>query len=274
VQVLVSTAAQLDAAAASKADDIFIDITDISIESINDMCDTLLEADKRIFLALPRILRKDGVEKLSKFEGVLRNPAVTGYLLRNLDAYLMIADIAARDGKEIIFDYNLYVFNKEAKEFYGFGASGLTAPIELSGEEWKELGVSELTLPVYGRLPLMVTAHCQNRIAGRCLKNATDGRDRAPMILKDRMQKEMPVLSHCAYCFTTIHNSDTYTLAGMLEEVRKMEPKAVRLDLTVESGKETADALKAFEDEWFEERLPGKEFLYRKTCGAYRRGTE
>ena len=274
VAFLVSTAAQLEAAVKSSADDIYIDITDISIESINDMCDMILEVNKRIFLALPRILRKDGVEKLSKFEGVLRNPAVSGYLLRNLDAYLMIADIAAKDGREIVFDHNLYVFNKEAKEFFGFGASGLTAPIELSGAEWKELGVTGLTIPVYGRLPLMVTAHCQNRIAGKCFKNEEGSRDRAPLILKDRMQKEMPVLSHCAYCFTTIHNSDTYTLAGSLSEIKKMAPSAVRLDFTVESAKETENAIKAFENEWENGITPDKSYLYRKTSGAFQRGTE
>ena len=241
---------------------------------MNDLCDTVLDAGKKVYLALPRILNRDGVEKLMKYAGMLRNPAVSGYMLRNLDPYLFIADIAAKDCREIYFDYSLYVFNNSAKDFYGFGCSRMTVPLELSGAQMGVLGIHEMVLPVYGRMPLMLTKNCQFRIAGRCLNDTENAKDRAPLIIKDRMQKEMPHLAHCGYCYASIHNSDTYCLSGHFDTVRKLDPFALRLDFTFESAKETENAIRAFENEWNDRQMPDKSFLYRKTSGAFLRGTE
>ncbi|MBR3897008.1 MAG: hypothetical protein IKJ42_08395, partial [Bacteroidaceae bacterium] len=63
-------------------------------------------------------------------------------------------------------DYTMYVMNREAKAFYkeqfGMIPGMLTASPELSGKEWKALGLEDMTVVVYGRVPLMVSAHCIN----------------------------------------------------------------------------------------------------------------
>jgi len=276
VQALVSTEGQLESALMSDfVEDIYLDITDINIEKLNDYCDQVAGAEKTLYLALPRILRARYLESLEKYQGALRNPAVAGYLIRNLDCYPFISDIAERDGREIILDWNLYTFNNEAREFWKRGSSRQTASLELSGSELKEFGCSDMVVPVYGRVPLMVTAQCLNRVRGNCLKaESGEIEKRGPLILTDRMQKEMPVLAHCNYCFATIHNSDTYCLSGCTAELRALNAYALRLDFTLESGRETANVLATLAVEWQKGFAPDKSFLYRKTSGSFKRGTE
>ncbi len=276
IQVVVATEDQLKSTvAADFVDDIYLDITDLSIEKLNDYCDTVAASGKALYLALPRILRAKGEEELEHFEGALRNPFVRGYLIRNLDCHPFIYDISKRDGKEIILDWNLYCFNNEAKEFWKRGSDRQTASLELSGAELREFGCNDMIVPVYGRIPLMVTAQCQNRIRGNCLKaEKADTTKRSPMVLTDRMQKEMPVLSHCNYCFSTIHNSDTYCLSGCNAELKAINAYALRIDFTLESGKEATNVLASLSAEWQKGFAPDKAFLYRKTAGSFKRGTE
>ncbi len=275
IQALVSTEDQLYAAAASDfVDDIYIDITDLAFEKLNDYCDRVSEKNKGLFLAFPRILRANSLESLTTHQGALRNPCINGYLIRNLDCWPLVSDLANRGFLKLITDWNLYAFNSEAKDFWKRNGAMMTASLELSARELKELDMREMVLPVYGRVPLMVTAQCLNRVRGKCLKaEGAENKGQMP-ILTDRMQKEMPVLAHCNYCFSTIHNSDTYALMGCSAELRGLAPYALRLDFTMESGKETANVLKTFEEEWKHGVAPDKSFFYRKTAGSFRRGTE
>ena len=121
----------------------------------------------------------------------------------------------------------------------------------------------------------MVTAQCLNRVRGNCLKaESGEVEKRGPLIMTDRMQKEMPVLAHCNYCFATIHNSDTYCLSGCTAELRALNAYALRIDFTLESGREAANVLATLAGEWQKGFAPDKSFLYRKTAGSFKRGTE
>lgn len=272
IQVLVSTQEQLDAALkVSEVEDVYLDITDLDDAVVQTACEKIKVAGKCCYPALPRILRAEGLQSLQQSELILVSDNVDGYLIRNLDCYPMMKRICTEHpDKFLMTDYNLYTMNRSARAVWEQKVQYTTAPLELSGRELKELDVTGMILPVYGRVAFMVTAQCPNRLAGKCRKQ---GSDRKP-ILTDRLSKQLPIASHCRYCFATIHNSEVYSLAGSGQEVLELQPYAVRLDFSFESGKETENVIRTFVAELRDGVVPEKSFFFRQTKGNFVRGVQ
>lgn len=279
IQVLVSTEAQLDAALLrTEIDDVYLDITDLDETVLQSGCERIKAAGKQCYLALPRILRAKGLDILCKMEELLASDEVDGYLIRNMDCYPMVKGFCEKHPDKIILtDYNLYVMNRSARSFWEQEVQHTTAPIELSGKELKELDISRMILPVYGRVAFMVTAQCPNRLAGKCRMQGQDRKsvsaDRLP-VLVDRLSKQLPVAAHCNYCFATLHNSEVYSLAGSGREVLALQPYALRMDFTFENGKETEHVIKTFVAEIQRGIVPEKGFFFRQTKGNFNRGVQ
>ncbi len=269
IQVLVSTEEQLDAALKNvELADVYLDITDLDEAVIQNACEKIKATDKQCYLALPRILRAEGLKTLQQLETILTDEKVDGYLIRNMDCYPMIKRLCEQHPeKKLMTDYNLYVMNRSARAFWEQKVQHTTAPLELSGRELRELDVTEMVFPVYGRIAFMVTAQCPNRLAGKC------GTARKP-VLTDRLSKQLPIASHCKYCFATIHNSEVYSLAGSGQEVLALQPYAVRLDFTFETGRETENVIKTFVAELRNGIVPDKSFFFRQTKGNFVRGVQ
>ena len=63
--------------------------------------------------------------------------------------------------KKLILDHNLYIFNQSSRAFWvQHGVSEMTAPLELNARELGNLGLTNMELPVYGYLPVMISAQC------------------------------------------------------------------------------------------------------------------
>jgi len=279
IQALVSTKEQLDAAVmTAELADIYLDITDLDNTVLQSGCEKIKASGKQCYLALPRILRAEGLDTLCQMEEILTADKVDGYLIRNMDCYPMIKGFCERHPDKIIMtDSNLYVMNRSARAFWEQEAQRTTVPLELSGRELKELDITGMVLPVYGRVAFMVTAQCPNRLAGRCSKGGHDRKtvssDRLP-VLTDRLNKQFPIASHCRYCFATIHNSEVYSLAGSGQEVLLLQPYAVRMDFTFESRKETENVIDTFVAELRNGIAPDKGFFFRQTKGNFNRGVQ
>ncbi len=271
IQALVMTEEQLEAALSiSETEDIYLDITDMEEERITLACERVKNAGKACFLALPRIVRYTALMKLAAMEDILTGQHVDGYLLRNMDVYPMIARICQNNPNKVLMtDYSLYTMNQSAKAFWERGGCRTTASLELSYRELEELNITDMVLPVYGRIAFMVTAQCPNRLAGKCGRGA----DRKPF-LTDRLSKQLPVAMHCQYCFATIHNSEVYSLAGSGQEIASLQPYAVRLDFTFENKKETESVIRTFVAELQQGVAPEKSFFFRQTKGNFIRGVQ
>ena len=271
IQVLVSTEEQLEATLSiAEVDDVYLDITDWEKDGIQAACERIKSADKVCYLALPRILRLSGLKRLKALEDILTGQYVDGYLLRNMDVYPWMMHICKQhQEKRLMTDYSLYAMNQSAKIFWERGGCRTTAPLELSYKELQEINMTDMVLPVYGRIAFMVTAQCPNRLAGKCNRKS----DRKPILI-DRLSKQLPVAMHCQYCFATIHNSEVYSLAGSGQEIATLNPYAVRMDFTFESKKETECVIKTFVAELQQGVLPEKSFFFRQTKGNFIRGVQ
>ena len=233
-------------------------------DSVRQMINELSQSGCGVFAAMPYIFREEGCEyerEIRRFFGEL---PFSGALIRNMEEYSFLTALGF--DKKIILDHNLYVFNRYGKAFWKrLGISDVTAPLELNAQELAELGIAEAELMVYGYFPVMVSAQCLKKTAGKC-----GGRTEVTM-LTDRLGNRFPVKTVCRECFNVIYNTSPLYLGTHQEEIRRLKPSALRVQFSVETEEETADMLlrlmRAFSGEE-EKAVP--EFSY--TQGHFKRG--
>lgn len=198
---------------------------------------------KRAFLVLPHIFRRKERMRYEQVEKEFLDGGFSGFLAKSLEELAFLKEQAFCKDMEVRLNYNLYVYNREAKQFFlEQGYSHFTAPAELNAEELEMLGIEDCDVLMYGRLPLMVSVQCLRDNALTCAQGkATDG-----LVMTDRVGAEFPVRQVCTSCYNIIYNSVCLSLLGRQGEVGWLHPMAYRLDFTLESCKETKRVLRAF----------------------------
>lgn len=230
---------------------------------------TLFAADRedgvRICAALPQVVRggqaariREMAEKISRdFEGV-------GFLARDLEGLAVLMEGISPD--RLIADAELYTMNRAARDYFGGKVFRATAPLELNAHELSERGCAGDEVVVYGRAPLMISAQCVQKTGHGC--------DRAGRVLElvDRKGARFPVVCSCHFCYNTIYNSLPTSLLGDLPAVCSLKPAVLRMDFTVESGREAAEVVRQFARSLLQKQtgtLPQK-----TTRGHFHRGAE
>lgn len=286
VDATVSTLGQLRAVLAwGGCRRIYID-SDLFSESYEEIMETAEAAFREqtaggtpvFYLALPYILRKRDEAYLRRLSELLEQAGdfVRGFLVRGLDV-LGWAQRICREREdflrknsggavyEIVPDAGLYCFNTDAVAFFKDFSAEITLPYELNAGEAahlvlaaKEQGMC-VTLPVYSRIPMMITANCLKKTAGQC--SAETGGKRQ-LLLKDRRGNTFPVEINCDHCYNVIYNCVPYSLYGAKKEREKIGADALRYDFTTEDG---AQCIKILEGDF-----PFKDY----TTGHCKRGIE
>lgn len=264
VHVTVMTGEQLAAVtAAAGVDRIYYDIAAMAPEAVPQAAARAKAAGKQFFLRLPQICRAQTYDWLRGQRRLLLSAQVDGYLLRNYEElYLFAREWGVQQaGKILAADAMLYAMNAPAKQFFReLGVTEFTAPYEENVRELKELGIRDMALTVYGRLPLMTSAQCVRKNTARCLLKE-NRMEPVPVYITDRKHKKLPVLNFCRFCYNTVYNPECLFLLDC-GEIDGLAPAALRYDFTLESGEETSGILE-------ENRLP-EHISY--TCGHFRRG--
>ncbi len=245
VIVLVSDSGQLDVAVAEpRITTIYADLPGGATQSVLAACEKAKQAGKKVFLVLPHIFRQKEKEKYQAFAKEFTPECLNGFLVKSLEELTFLREQEFKQAYEVRLNYNLYVFEQWAKEFYHQkGYHRFTVPVELNEEEIKVLGVGDCDFIVYGRLPLMVSAQCVRDNVMSC----SGGKKTGGIVLKDRMGAEFPVRQNCDFCYNTIYNSACFSLIGA-EVERNFAPAGWRLDFTLESKEEMKEVLRAFFD--------------------------
>lgn len=223
------------------------------------------------YLAMPYIIRHEDGAYLDKIKKLLQNPAISGGLVRNLEELQFVKEwgtkscsgiSSKRHGRLLeekvgeshaVSDGGLYIWNKEARNVLKEICVESYLPYELNRYEIGQLaaGEQELSMVAYGRIPLMISANCVAKTTGQCRmeayrekgtgaaktleKKAEGGFD----VLTDRYGKEFPVWLGCRHCYNVVYNSLPLSLHHHMDSMKQMGISALRLDFTMESGKET-----------------------------------
>lgn len=243
VDCVVSTVAQAEVIAREEnVRRVYLDLIGETIQTVCNLAQKLKEAGKEIWFCFPRICRRDILQRIRNEISLLKEH-FDGYLIRNFETLTLVKESDHQWKDRCCLDYTMYVMNREAKAFYkeqfGAGSGLLTVSPELSGKEWTELGLRDMTVVVYGRMPLMVSAHCIKKTMGKCTGKQTT----EPVMLTDRVGKKLLVKTNCRECYNLIYNPECLSLLEHREVLEAVNPAAIRLDFTFETEQETERVL-------------------------------
>lgn len=234
---------------------------------ISQLVGELHRAGKEVWYVFPRICRKETLERI-RAEFSKMQTLFDGYLVRNYETLALVKELEANPKSRICLDAEVYVMNREAKRFYEEmfdGRSGmLTAPRELSATELDVLDISDMTLIVYGQVPVMTSVHCLKKNAGCCEKGRK--KDNSPEVLTDRMGKKVYVKVCCEECYNVLYNPECLLIGKKDLAISGLAPWAVRYDFTFETEQEVLRLLSGNSE--------GVSNDGKYTRGHFRRGVE
>ncbi|MCR4831535.1 MAG: U32 family peptidase [Pseudobutyrivibrio sp.] len=213
----------------------------------------------KLFVTLPAVLRADYIDRI-----IIPDDA-NGVIVSSYDELGLLLENNYPIDK-IILDHRLYTFNNRAlKGFSNVGVINNCIPYELSMKELNHRNNNDSQMIVYSRIPMMITANCTVKNTIGCTKSNKH------IKLVDRKNEEFIVACDCNYCYNTIYNSKKYMAFDMIDEIRSLGIKQLRLDFTVESSTEVVDTLKSYQA-----ALEGKSVKYSEdfTRGHLKRGVE
>lgn len=227
---------------------IYADYEGFGVEELKAMASKALEAGKGFYLSLPHICRQIVYHRLSLDLMELWNTSgINGFIAKNYEEIVLLQSLQKEGAslKEIILNHNVYMFNREAKEFWREkGINHYTAPLELNAKELKILGITDCDMVVYGYLPLMVSTQCLHESTAGCA--SCKAGERKTEYLIDRMGMKFYVQTNCNGCYNVILNGQCLSLLRYAEEIKGLQPRNLRLDFTIESAEETGKVIESF----------------------------
>ncbi|MCR5417375.1 MAG: U32 family peptidase [Lachnospiraceae bacterium] len=247
-----------------------------------ELSGNLLDEEGELYLALPPVTRQAMTSEYDKVLTEVFLSRFEGVICGNLEsvAYLISRGYEGR----ILTDSGLYVFQSETAKIYeDWGITHHILPYELQKSEIRELLNAKkaaghaMYLPVYGYIPVMVSAGCIRNTAKECLMEIPSAGKRTAAAsqsvrLKDRMGKEFPVVFHCDRCENTIYNTVPLSLHKELSEIETLPLAGKILSFTIEDGKKVAEICNYFLGDTKKQSVPValKDF----TRGHYQKGVE
>ena len=235
-------------------------------EWMREAADLTHAAGREFYPALAHVWRMEQRDKLEERIRILSDLDPDGFLVRNMDSYLALKRLG--NSRPVIADYGIYAMNDIASGLILGEFDGFTLPVELNRRELENLADYESgEMIAYGRIPLMLTAQCQQKNTYGCTHRP------GWLYLEDRMHKHFPVRNVCSSCYNIIYNSVPLFLTEAAGNNTGQKPGSFRLQLTEETAEQSADILQVFE-----RVLAGgvirPEDLPEHTKGHYKRGVE
>lgn len=282
LMALVMDREQLQAAVSEGISQIILEFdTEISQDQIEKIAENYC-----IYLALPYIFRSEERNRILKqirtqCDG---KPLFHGVLVRTIEELELIHSFREQEdiSVEILADASIYQWNRTSHALIRLCSDRWVAPLELAGKEISRLEETanpereRWIMPVYGKIPLMISANCVRKTEGLCLQLQKQGRQkkdnhatidigepdyrrtkRAKSLqdahnegrfwyLKDRMKKMFPVRCVCSGCHNIIYNAEPLSLHRYLQDVPIAGAGSALLAFTDETGQETAAILHYF----------------------------
>ncbi len=216
-------------------------------------------------LMLPDVFRKKAEDRFNMVFEPEDLERFSMFMAASYDGlYYLLSKGVAKD--KIQLDHRIYTFSNDALDaFRKQGYQHFTAPYELNQQELRYRENWDSTFIVYSYIPLMVMANCTHKNFEGCDKKLRK------LSLEDRYQKRFPVRNDCSICMNTIYNTIPYEVISR-PEVKDLGFGSLRLDFTIEEGKEIHRVMKAYEQAMIEGRAVT--FPVDATRGHFKRGVE
>ena len=198
----------------------FYDALAVSKEIYEDhrFFESIDNTDKKIYIELPLVLRslnEDSFKKIIKEAS--ENDKINGVFANQYDALKLLKDLGFK--KEIHANSNIYCYNRLSYEFNKNLFSTVTNPVELSLRDYSDFDKTGMSMLMYGKARLMITANCVLKTCGNCSKKKLENTYKF-IKLKDRIGVDFKVYPDCddSLCFNYIYNSKPTSLYKYLRK--------------------------------------------------------
>ena len=222
----------------------------------------------QFYLALPYVVRAKDVPYLQELTKNMHEK-IRGFLVRNLESAYFVQKLSKK--YDIVTDVGVYQFNEQTTSFWKKYSKEGYLPYELNGKEYRRLIETtdrELSMVVFGTIPMMITANCLKKTTNSCISNGQSNSPDNWMFLQDRYKTMFPVMCNCKHCYNIIYNSLPFSLHKQSEKLNKAGLFAIRLDFVQESGDIVQKIIGYYQQK--ETEFPIAEY----TTGHYKRGVE
>lgn len=257
LHVSCKTIEQLVALLEKKPDRVYVD-SDLWLKH-SDRVDTLFankaeSGNPQLALMLPYIKRRRDDAYYDKLATMTEsNPNLQGVLVHTVDQLQYALDLKKKIDRpfEIVADSSLYVMNPYAAAFLQDYVDECTLPVELNYQELRSLSERlkdyhcPQTMVVYGWIPMLISANCIRKTAGKCDHTGCLSKEQA---LEDRYQKKFPVYNNCEHCYNVIYNSVPLSLHTKWKQLQKMHASFLRLDFVYEDGQQCKQIIQYYQD--------------------------
>ena len=264
LHVFVSTYEQCKTALENEGTNRIYVSGDLLLDKNSNLVQYLQASDKEIWIKTSEVLREKDYPKLEKLIHLSKDFA-KGMLISNLETYSYLK--YHNYTGEIALNYHVYVWNQDALDFWNEKIDSFLMPVELNVHEWKQLQNEKAEYLCYGKVPMMVTSNCIRKTKDACRGMGVSFDDS----ITDRYKTNFNVQSNCNYCYNVIYNSVPHSLHQNLNQILGLEGRALRLDFTTESAKETKQILEAYV-EYLDTQKADFSFVKEYTTGHYKKG--
>ncbi|MBQ7704641.1 MAG: DUF3656 domain-containing protein [Selenomonadaceae bacterium] len=236
----------------------------ITVQEISQAEKFVHSANKKFYLATPRIVRNDEIAYLEEILNIPNKLALDAIYVHNLGTLQIAKKISAAP---IRTDFSLIVFNSETINFLkSLGVEGVTLSPELTLAQVKNLAkISCLPVEciVHGRAELMISAYCALGSFLGNVENCPHVCRKNKYFLRDRKNILFPVVTD-QFCRMHILNSK---VLSMIENRNEFDGVArIRIDGRFLTVDELAQVVRAY-------KFGGAE-IENFTRGHYFRGAE
>ena len=241
---------------------IYVESSDFSENKILEIIEEGHKADKEIYIAMPYVYRMADKNNFHRNYVKIIEKA-DGSLIRSFEEYLDLRKINM--AKNCIFDYNVYTYNRIAKDFYlNFGGVQTTVPLELNYKEIEFRALAGDEMIVYGYMPAMISAGCGLKTCNSCKS------DNSTYEVVDKHRNRFVTKCVCRYCYNVMYNCKPLSLFKFSKEIISMTPDSVRLSFTTESGNITEQILNKAQQAFIYEKNIQEDD--QSTRGHFKRG--
>lgn len=226
---------------------IYLHMEVLTAEELKKCFQRILLSGKRPWLVLPGVVRKSVWDilsrELSDRQGIF-SLSWEGYLVKNMESLSFLLQEAGVAKDAIRLDYNMYVMNQEACTFWKEqGITRFTMPLELTGEEMKELSFQQQSeLVVYGKPPLMISAQCLQANTEGCAGSHEEGRNQA-LVFYNQKGQAFEAVNYCKYCYNIIYQSQPLAIRELVKKQKELSFEGLRYSFTTENQEEVIQVL-------------------------------
>ncbi|MBO4559241.1 MAG: hypothetical protein J5712_04085, partial [Lachnospiraceae bacterium] len=184
----------------------------------------------RLFIGLPYISRSAVYNRMKVFiEAVKSSHPYVGFIARTREEISLLKSL----GAEYRTDYNLYVMNSRT---VGLLEADYTLPQELSFNELQTVATDRSELIIYGSQPVMFSAQCVYKNKNNACRTTRIIPDF--VTITDELGHDFRCMQVCDFCYNIIYNSAVLDLRDCMDDIEKLNLRAVRYDFTFESPEE------------------------------------